>query len=99
MAALQRQFVINLADLRFVSIECKNCSSILTLDMEKLSKHQEKQGIFLPAVCSACQHLFDTATQALHSFRSCYAELRKVPERVTFRGEFESASREATAKD
>ena len=35
MAAMQRQFIINLADLRFVSIECKNCSSILTLDMEK----------------------------------------------------------------
>lgn len=99
MAAMQRQFIINLADLRFVSIECKNCSSILTLDMEKLSKHQQKQGIFLPAVCSPCQHLFDTATRALASFRDCYKELLQVPERITFRGEFEGASREASAED
>lgn len=92
MAALQKQFVINLADLRLVSIECKNCLSILTLDMENLSKHQEKYGLFLPSVCSACQQPFDTATQALHSFRNSYAELRRVPERITFRGECESVS-------
>jgi len=95
MAALERHFVINLTDLRFVSVECKNCSSVLTLDMQKLSQHQEKEGIFLPAVCSACRQPFDTATQALHSFRKCYLELRKVPERITFRGELEAASREA----
>ena len=91
MTAMQKQFILTLADLRYISIECRQCSSVLTLDMTRLSEHQEKHGFFLPGVCSACRQPFDTATKTLSSFRDCYEELLQVPEKVTFRAEFENA--------
>jgi hypothetical protein len=52
MAAIHRQLVISLADLRYVSIECPNCNSVLTLDMEKQSDHQKKHGLFVRGLCT-----------------------------------------------
>ena len=97
MAAMQRQIVISLADLRYVSLECDHCHSILTLDMAKVSEHQEKYGVFFPRVCSVCQKAFDTATENLDSFRRCYRSLLPIAGRITFRGELESAEPSVSA--
>ena len=91
MAAIYRQMVIGLRDLRYVSVECQECHSVITLDMTKNSEHQERRGIFVPPVCSACDKPFDTATRNLNSLRRSYQSLLEVADRITFRGELESA--------
>ena len=92
MAALQRQMVFSLSDLRFVSVECGNCHAVLTLDMNKLSAHQEKHEMFVPGGCSACYQPFDSAIENLRLFRKYYQTLLPIAPMITFRGEMESAA-------
>jgi hypothetical protein len=96
MAALHRQLVLSMNDMRYVSVECANCGSSLTLDMTSESEHQNRFG-FTPAVCSVCQKPHDTSIQHLNAFRHAYRLLLPVAGRITFRGEVESAEPSSSA--
>ena len=89
MAAIHRQLVISLADLRYVSIECPNCNSVLTLDMEKQSDHQKKHGLFVRGLCTVCQKGFDSAMPYVTQFRDIYLALLPIASKITFRGSIE----------
>jgi len=89
MAAMHRQLVISLEDLRYVSIECPNCNSVLTLDMQKESEHQKKHRLFVPGLCTVCQKGFDSAMPYVTQFRDIYLTLLPIASKITFRGSME----------
>jgi hypothetical protein len=89
MAAMHKQLVVSLADLRYISVECKNCSSSVTLDMTKVSDHQRQYG-FTPAVCPACRNNYDTAVKNINQLRDAYDSLLCVADQLTLRGDTEA---------
>lgn len=95
MAAMHRQLVVSLADLRYISLQCKNCDSSITLDMTKVSDHQRQHG-FTPAVCPACRQNYDTATRSINQLRDAYDSLLRVADQVTLRGDAETADASAS---
>lgn len=104
MAAMHRQLVVSLADLRYITVECKNCSSSVTLDMNKVSDHQRQHG-FTPLVCPACRRDYDSALKNINQLREAYDSLLGVADRITLRGDSERmeanalASRASSDKD
>ena len=104
MAAMHKQLVVSLLDLRYVSVGCSNCGSSITLDMTRESDHQKRFG-FTPVACSVCQRNYDTAVKNIDHFRSAYDSLLCVADRITLRGDGESeepiasADRASSAKD
>jgi hypothetical protein len=97
MAAMQKQLVISLSDLRYVSVECANCGSSVTLDMTKESEHQKRFG-FTPTACSVCQKPHDTAIPRLDDFRRAYESLLCVADRITLRGDIKTSEEEPPKK-
>ncbi len=90
MAAMQKQFVISLCDLRYVCIECPHCKAVVTLDMKETSEFQSKQGVFAPKECPGCRKAYDTAIPPnVDSFQRSYKALLEIAERVSFRGKAE----------
>ena len=89
MAAMQRQLVVSLGDLRYVSVECAHCGSSVTLDMKQQTEHQTRFG-FAPAVCPVCQKPHDTSMQNLEGFSIAYRALLGVADRITLRGAVET---------
>jgi len=92
MVAMHKQIVVSLSDLRYISVQCPNCDAVLTLDMTKESAHQDKYGVFFPRVCVACQTTYDSALANVGDLRRAFQALAAVADRVTFRGELESAA-------
>lgn len=95
MAAMHRQLVVSLTDLRYISVECKNCGSSITLDMTRESDHQKQWG-FAPAACSVCRQNYDTAIKNINHFRDAYVLLLCVADQVTLQGEAETADANAS---
>ena len=84
---MQNDFVISLADMRYVEIHCSHCSTKVTLDMEKPSDFSEKHGVFAPKECPGCRKDFDSAIMpAVDGFQRAYKSLLQIPQSVTFRG-------------
>ncbi len=94
MLAMKKQLIIALADLRYVSIECHTCKTVVTLDMkEPLSADTEKSGLFGPVTCPGCGQGYDSAIQPnVELFRKSYRSLLPIADRITFRGEPEYLS-------
>ena len=95
MAAMHRQLVVSLKDLRYISVECKNCGTSITLDMTKESDHQKQHG-FTPLVCSVCRQSYDTAIKNVNQFRDAYESLLCITDQLTLRGETETADANAS---
>ncbi len=84
---MQSDFIISLADMRYVEIHCPNCTTKVTLDMEKPSDFSEKHGFFAPKECPGCRKDYDTAIRpAVDSFQRAYQSLLQMPKSITFRG-------------
>ncbi len=96
MLAMHKQFVVSLADLRFVSVECPTCKTVVTMDMKEPHELKVKHDAFTPKDCSACRHQYDSAIRpGVDAFQRAYAALVGIADRVTFRVDAESASTSA----
>jgi hypothetical protein len=83
---VQKEFVISLSDLRYVSITCPNCRTIVTLDMKEPSEFSEKHGAFAPKECPGCRIDYDTAIRpAVDGFQRSYQSLGEIADRISFR--------------
>jgi hypothetical protein len=88
---MQSNFVISLADIRYVDIHCAQCPTVVTMDMKDDKPFNERPGAFAPKTCPGCQKNYDSAIKTgIDGFKSAYQTLLNVPLSVTFR----SASRE-----
>jgi len=91
---MHEEFVISLKDLRFVSIKCPHCQTVVTLDMERKTEvSSNRDRFFTPNTCPGCAKDFDSAlpvnVNALHdAYRSVPEWLR---ESITFRTEAPSS--------
>jgi hypothetical protein len=89
---MQTNFVISLADMRYVEIHCDKCAATVTLDMEKPFDFSGGKGAFAPKECPGCHKDYDSAIKpAVNDFQQAYQSLLQIPKSVTFRG----VSREA----
>jgi hypothetical protein len=83
---VQKEFIVSLHDLRYVSITCPNCRTIVTLDMKEPSEFNKKHGAFAPKECPGCRINYDTAIQpAVDGFQRSYQSLAEIADRISFR--------------
>ncbi len=84
---MQTDFIVSLADIRFVEIHCK-CKTKVTMDMQELPESRKKEGNFAPLICPGCSEQYDSAVApAVNQFQMAYKSLVNAsPESVTFRG-------------
>ena len=83
---MQSDFVVSLADMRYVEIRCI-CGTKVTLDMEKPPEAALKLGVFAPKICPGCRNDYDSAIKpAVDGFQRAYQSLLQIPKSVTFRG-------------
>ena len=68
MCAMHKQFVVSLADLRYVRIECPQCKTKVILDMQEKSATAEKNNFFAPKECPGCRNDYDSAIAASVTF-------------------------------
>jgi hypothetical protein len=88
---MQKQFVVSLADLRFISIECPTCRTIVTMDMKEPHELTKKYDAFTPKDCPACRHQYDSAVRpGVDALQRAYAALGTIADRVSFRMDAES---------
>lgn len=67
MVAAFKEYVFDFADLKLLSIVCKNCNTEMIIDISNPSSK-------LPERCAPCKTEFDeNFTQALHDFYSAYS--------------------------
>lgn len=98
MLTMQKQFVVSLADLRFVSIECPTCKTLVTMDMKEPHELTAKYDAFTPKDCPACRHQYDSAVRpGVDALQRAYAALIPIANRVSFRMDAEKA--EANVSD
>src|ERR1019366_1995360 len=95
MAAMQKQVVVSLSDLRYVTVLCKSCGGSITMDLAKESDHQLRFG-FTPVICSICHVGRDTSIKYLDQLQMAYKALLGIADVITFRGEAESAEPSAS---
>lgn len=92
MLTMQKQLVASLADLRFVSIECPTCRTLVTMDMKEPHEFTAKYDAFTPKDCPACRHQYDSAVRpGVDALQRAYTALIAIADRVSFRMEVESA--------
>lgn len=85
--------VISLADLRFVSIECPECKTLVTMDMQEPHEFAQKHGAFTPNECPGCSRQYDSAIRPnVDKFQKAYQSLILIADRISFRGNIESAA-------
>ena len=89
MFAMYKQFVVSLADLRFFSIECQLCKTVVTLDMKDVHELAQKyDNAFCPKDCAGCRRQYDSAIRPnVDAFQKAYHALFAIADRVSFRGE------------
>ena len=91
---MQREFIVSLADLRYVTITCPQCRTQVTLDMKEPSEFSKNHEYFAPSKCPGCHNLYDTAiAPAVNGFQRSYELVSAIADRISFKGET-SASRE-----
>lgn len=92
-ARMHKELVVSLKDLRYVSIACPHCRTVVILDMQERSSFGENNDYFCPKQCPGCQTTYDTAIQpGIDGFQKCYKKLSTIADRVSFRGEPEDAT-------
>lgn len=92
MLVMQKQYVVSLTDLRFVSIECPTCRTLVTMDMKEPHEFTAKYDAFTPKDCPACRHQYDSAVRpGVDAFQRAYAALAGIAERISFKLETDSA--------
>jgi phage FluMu protein Com len=93
MFAMHKQIVISLADLRFVSIECPECKTVVTMDMQETHEFAQKHDAFTPKECPGCSRQYDIAIRPnVDKFQKAYKALVEIADRISFRGNAESAA-------
>ncbi len=91
MFHMKKEFVISLADLRHISVECPHCKASLTIDMQHPSEFAAKYSVFVPKECPACRVQYDSAIQpSVSSFVNAYKGVMTIAGRITFRAEAEN---------
>lgn len=99
MLNMQKQLVVSLADLRFVSIECPTCRTLVTMDMKDPHELKVKHDAFTPKDCPACRNQYDSAIRpGVDAFQRAYAALIGIADRVSFRVDAESAEPNVSAR-
>jgi hypothetical protein len=84
---MQSNFVISLADMRYVDIHCAQCATIVTMDMKGEKPFNARPGAFATKACPGCQRDYDSAIKgSIDGFKSAYQVLLNFPDSVTFRG-------------
>jgi hypothetical protein len=92
MLSMQKQYVVPLTDLRFVSIGCPTCRTLVTMDMKEPHEFTAKYDAFTPKDCPACRHQYDSAIRpGVDAFQRAYVALIGIADRVSFRVDAESA--------
>ena len=91
---MTKQLAISLADLRYVSVHCPHCRTVVTLDMKEPSEFaQTHDGAFCPKQCPGCRDDYDTAIRpSVDAFQKSYHALMEIAERVSFLGEEKDAA-------
>jgi hypothetical protein len=79
MALMQSQFVVPFADLRYLSIECGKCKTVITVDLDGADCN--------PSQCPVCLQAFDQASVRGHiqSLATMYKQIKQIPHRFTFK--------------
>ncbi len=73
MFAMRKQIVISLADLRFVSVECPECRTVVTMDMQEPHEFAQKHDAFTPKECPGCSRQYDSAIRPnVDKFQKAY---------------------------
>lgn len=85
---MRKEWVLAVADLRYVTITCPHCRTQVTLDMKEKSAFAKAQRIFAPKKCPACFAAYDSATTpGIDGLQLAYEELTKISDGISFRGE------------
>jgi hypothetical protein len=94
MLFMHKQIVVSLSDLRFVSVACPLCKTIVTLDMKEPHELAQKHdNAFCPKDCPGCRKQYDSAIRpSIDGFQKAYAALGAIASQVSFQGEVESAT-------
>jgi len=91
MTAMQKQLVVSLADIRYLSIYCPRCRTTVTLDMKEPPQITEKHSAFAPKICPGCRDDYDTAIRSnVDRLYGAYKALEPIADRIGLRGEPEA---------
>ena len=83
---MHNESVIGLSDLRYISITCQECRTVVTLDMQEPSDFSAKHD-FCPQSCPGCQRQYDSAiAKNVNGFQKSYRLLTVMNGRIHFRG-------------
>lgn len=93
LSPMKTQISVSLADLRYVSIHCPGCRTVVTLDMKKPSEFSKTHDMaFCPAECPGCREKYDTAIRpAVTTFQKSYESLVEIADRISFSGTAEDS--------
>jgi ribosomal protein S27E len=79
---MHEEFEITLKDLRFLSMKCASCKTVVTIDMERKAEISplDRQSTFALTKCPMCGLPFDSAlTEHVNSLHAAYLG---VPDRL-----------------
>jgi 4-hydroxy-3-methylbut-2-en-1-yl diphosphate synthase IspG/GcpE len=88
-AIMRQEFEITLKDLRFVSMKCTECHTVVILDMDRKAEVSAvtRESVFALVACPTCGRAFDSALpKSVAALHDAYVN---VPDRlrdsITFR--------------
>jgi phage FluMu protein Com len=83
---MHRQIRITVGELRYISITCPNCRTVVTLDMREPSKLlATTRNCFTPAKCPGCTDEYDSAIRPnVDQLWRAYTALQQIEKRVSF---------------
>lgn len=83
---MYKEQVVTFGDLRYVSVKCPNCKTVVTLDMEEPPEFGVQHDFFCPKSCPGCRQMYDTAIpRSVDTLQRSYKALSEIADRVTFR--------------
>lgn len=92
MAAMHRELVVSVADLRYVCLRCKQCNTTVTFDLQEPSQFTQKHGVLAPKDCPVCRTEYDVALrQGIDGFYRAFKPMLDVADWITFRGKVEES--------
>jgi len=84
--SMQKEFVLSLANLRFVSVSCQHCKTRVVLDLREPSEYAKSFGELLPNECPGCRKSYDSSLgPGLFGLQGAYNNLRKAEKQLSFR--------------
>ncbi|MGA2267561.1 MAG: hypothetical protein ABSH44_03725 [Bryobacteraceae bacterium] len=82
---MRRQITITVGELRYISINCPHCRTVMTLDMLEPSEIATKHKCFGPLRCSVCEKDYDSAIRPnVDALWKAYQSLRQIEDRISF---------------